>query len=138
MVITLGGDGTILHTSHLFGEGECPPVLSFSMGSLGFLLPFRECNLIMKMLMIDIDSMGKTLETTLDGPVSLLNRMRLACMPITREGTALECAKPGMLSTYILCADLINSRGCRMASNERSHTTSRSTSAFNGSRCLFR
>jgi NADH kinase len=42
MVITLGGDGTILHVSHLFGEGECPPVLSFSMGSLGFLLPFRK------------------------------------------------------------------------------------------------
>ena len=42
LVITLGGDGTILHTSNLFGAGECPPVLSFSMGSLGFLLPFRE------------------------------------------------------------------------------------------------
>lgn len=43
LVITLGGDGTILHVSNLFGQGECPPVLSFSMGSLGFLLPFREC-----------------------------------------------------------------------------------------------
>lgn len=43
LVITLGGDGTILHVSNLFGEGECPPVLSFSMGSLGFLLPFRKC-----------------------------------------------------------------------------------------------
>lgn len=42
LVITIGGDGTILHTSNLFGNGECPPVLSFSMGSLGFLLPFRE------------------------------------------------------------------------------------------------
>ena len=41
LVITLGGDGTILHTSHLFDGGECPPVLSFSLGSLGFLLPFR-------------------------------------------------------------------------------------------------
>jgi uncharacterized Zn-binding protein involved in type VI secretion len=70
------------------------------------------------MLMIDIDSMGKTLETTLDGPVSLLNRMRLACMPITREGTALECAKPGMSFTYILGSSLTRSRGCRMASDE--------------------
>jgi NAD kinase len=42
MVVTLGGDGTVLHTSNLFGVGECPPVVSFSMGSLGFLLPFRE------------------------------------------------------------------------------------------------
>jgi uncharacterized Zn-binding protein involved in type VI secretion len=70
------------------------------------------------MLMIDIDSMGKTLETTLDGPVSLLNRMRLACMPITREGTALECAKPGMSFTCDLCTSLTRSRGCRMASDE--------------------
>lgn len=42
LVITVGGDGTILHTSNLFSDGECPPVLSFSLGSLGFLLPFRE------------------------------------------------------------------------------------------------
>ena len=92
----------------------------------------------MEVLMLDIDSMGKTLESTLDGPVSLLNRMRLACMPITREGTALECAKPGMSITCNLSTSLINSRGCRMASDERSHTTSRSSSAFNSSRCLFR
>jgi hypothetical protein len=70
------------------------------------------------MLISDIDSMGKTLETTLDGPVSLLNRMRLACMPITREGTALKCAKPGMSFTYGLRMGLTRSRGCRMASDE--------------------
>lgn len=44
LIITLGGDGTILHVSSLFDTpGKVPPVLSFSMGSLGFLLPFREC-----------------------------------------------------------------------------------------------
>lgn len=42
LVITLGGDGTILHASSLFKKGAVPPVLSFSMGTLGFLLPFRE------------------------------------------------------------------------------------------------
>lgn len=41
LVVTIGGDGTILHVSHLFAGGECPAVLSFSMGTLGFLLPFR-------------------------------------------------------------------------------------------------
>lgn len=41
LVITLGGDGTILHASSLFKTGAVPPVLSFSMGTLGFLLPFR-------------------------------------------------------------------------------------------------
>lgn len=42
LVITLGGDGTILHASSLFNKGPVPPVLSFSLGTLGFLLPFRE------------------------------------------------------------------------------------------------
>ena len=41
LVVTLGGDGTILHASSLFSYGAVPPVLSFSMGTLGFLLPFR-------------------------------------------------------------------------------------------------
>lgn len=41
LVVTLGGDGTILHASSLFSSGAVPPVLSFSMGTLGFLLPFR-------------------------------------------------------------------------------------------------
>jgi hypothetical protein len=43
LVVTIGGDGTILHASSLFSAGEVPPVLSFSMGTLGFLLPFRSC-----------------------------------------------------------------------------------------------
>lgn len=42
LVMTLGGDGTILHAASLFSHGAVPPVLSFSMGTLGFLLPFRE------------------------------------------------------------------------------------------------
>lgn len=38
MTTTLGGDGTILHASSLFATAtEVPPVLSFSMGTLGFL-----------------------------------------------------------------------------------------------------
>lgn len=41
LVIALGGDGTILRASSLFKTGPVPPVLSFSMGTLGFLLPFR-------------------------------------------------------------------------------------------------
>lgn len=43
LVVTLGGDGTILHAASLFSLGAVPPVLSFSMGTLGFLLPFRKC-----------------------------------------------------------------------------------------------
>ena len=38
LVATLGGDGTILHASSLFAtSASVPPILSFSMGTLGFL-----------------------------------------------------------------------------------------------------
>lgn len=39
LVLTLGGDGTVLFTSWLF-QRVVPPVLSFSLGSLGFLTNF--------------------------------------------------------------------------------------------------
>lgn len=39
-VICLGGDGTILWLSRLF-ERSIPPLISFAMGSLGFLTPFK-------------------------------------------------------------------------------------------------
>ena len=39
LVITLGGDGTVLFTSWLF-QRIVPPILSFSLGSLGFLTNF--------------------------------------------------------------------------------------------------
>lgn len=38
LIVTFGGDGTILHAAHLFAAAErVPPILSFSMGTLGFL-----------------------------------------------------------------------------------------------------
>ena len=39
--MSLGGDGTVLHLTSLFVEDQpLPPVISFSMGTLGFLTPF--------------------------------------------------------------------------------------------------
>lgn len=40
LVLTLGGDGTVLFTSWLF-QRVVPPVLCFSLGSLGFLTNFE-------------------------------------------------------------------------------------------------
>jgi len=38
LIVTFGGDGTILHASSLFAAAaRVPPILSFSMGTLGFL-----------------------------------------------------------------------------------------------------
>ena len=39
LVLTLGGDGTVLYTSWLF-QRIVPPILSFSLGTLGFLTNF--------------------------------------------------------------------------------------------------
>jgi NADH kinase len=44
VVVTLGGDGTLLHVSSLF-PNKVPPVISFSMGTLGFLMPFGKSDL---------------------------------------------------------------------------------------------
>jgi NAD+ kinase len=43
LVLTLGGDGTVLFTSWLF-QRIVPPILSFSLGSLGFLTNFEFAN----------------------------------------------------------------------------------------------
>ncbi|KAI8806381.1 ATP-NAD kinase-like domain-containing protein [Cladochytrium replicatum] len=63
-VVTLGGDGTILHASYLF-QGPVPPILSFSLGTLGFLLPF------------DLESYKEAIEDLIDGSASILQRTRL-------------------------------------------------------------
>lgn len=65
--ITLGGDGTALHTASLFPTGPVPPVLSFSTGTLGFLLPFH------------INSYKSAIDDVLKSNVSVIKRMRLMC-----------------------------------------------------------
>ncbi|KAH8427217.1 putative NAD+ kinase [Aspergillus melleus] len=65
-VITLGGDGTVLYTSWLF-QHVVPPVLSFSLGSLGFLTKF------------DFNHHQKTLETALKDGVAVSLRLRFEC-----------------------------------------------------------
>ncbi|KAH7921104.1 ATP-NAD kinase [Leucogyrophana mollusca] len=74
LVVTLGGDGTILHAASLFSLGAVPPVLSFSMGTLGFLLPFH------------IDDFVKGLEAVFHGKATILDRMRLSCTYYDKEG----------------------------------------------------
>ncbi|ORX83857.1 NADH kinase [Basidiobolus meristosporus CBS 931.73] len=72
-VVTLGGDGTIMHVSTLFG-GPAPPVLSFSMGTLGFLIRHH------------IQDFEQAFDRMLHGKVSLLDRMRLVCSIYRAEG----------------------------------------------------
>jgi NAD+ kinase len=45
LVVTLGGDGLMMHASMMF-QGPVPPLLAISGGSLGFLTPFCEPEMV--------------------------------------------------------------------------------------------
>jgi NAD+ kinase len=62
-VITLGGDGTVLYASWLF-QRIVPPVLSFALGSLGFLTKF------------DFDDFAPTLDSAFTKGVTVSLRLR--------------------------------------------------------------
>lgn len=64
--VTLGGDGTVLYTSWLF-QRIVPPVLSFSLGSLGFLTKF------------DFASYKETLTKAFRDGVIVSLRLRFEC-----------------------------------------------------------
>ncbi|XP_061959259.1 NAD(H) kinase 1-like isoform X1 [Populus nigra] len=69
LVVTLGGDGTVLWAASMF-KGPVPPIVPFSLGSLGFMTPFysehyRDC-----------------LDSVLRGPISITLRHRLQCYVI--------------------------------------------------------
>ena len=67
LVITLGGDGTVLFTSWLF-QRIVPPVLAFSLGSLGFLTNF------------DFENYKEQLNHTMgDAGMRVNLRMRFTC-----------------------------------------------------------
>ena len=72
MVLTLGGDGTVLWACSLFASGSVPPIVPFALGSLGFMTPFP------------IEKMGKVLlgvfSTKRSFPIML--RHRLQCQII--------------------------------------------------------
>ena len=73
LIVCLGGDGTLLHASSIF-QKSCPPILAFSMGSLGFLTPF------------DFKDHETVLNKVLSGNVPVLLRTRLSCK-IIRAGS---------------------------------------------------
>ncbi|EAU91353.1 NAD+ kinase [Coprinopsis cinerea okayama7 len=65
-VITLGGDGTVLFTSWLF-QKVVPPVLSFALGSLGFLTNF------------DFADHQAVMDSAIDNGIRVNLRMRFTC-----------------------------------------------------------
>ncbi|KAL1528941.1 hypothetical protein AB1Y20_010263 [Prymnesium parvum] len=82
LVIALGGDGTLLWASGLF-PAAMPPVISFSMGSLGFLTPFP------------FELHANTLDRLFETGCNLTVRVRLSCSIIRAEGNAELAAADG-------------------------------------------
>lgn len=74
LVITLGGDGTVLFTSSLF-QRSVPPVMSFSLGSLGFLTTFQ------------FEDFRESLKIVLEKGIRTNLRMRLSCRVHKADGT---------------------------------------------------
>jgi len=66
LVICLGGDGTLIHVSSIF-QDQCPPVIAFHMGSLGFLAPFS------------VTDYKSDIDNTFAGHFGLTLRSRLKC-----------------------------------------------------------
>ena len=48
LIISCGGDGTILNISSKFQNLKVPPILPFSLGSLGFMSTFGKINFFLK------------------------------------------------------------------------------------------
>jgi len=73
IVVALGGDGTVLYSSSLF-QRIVPPVISFALGSLGFLTKF------------DFDSYKPTLNRAFNEGITVSLRLRF-------EGTVMRSRK---------------------------------------------
>ena len=66
LIITIGGDGTLLYAASMF-QHSMPPVIAFSMGSLGFLTAHP------------LKTYKSTVDSVLKGNATLMLRSRMRC-----------------------------------------------------------
>ncbi|KAK6205599.1 ATP-NAD kinase-like domain-containing protein [Scheffersomyces amazonensis] len=85
LIITLGGDGTILRAVSVFSNVIVPPVLSFALGTLGFLLPF------------DFKAFESTFKEVYENKAQALHRTRLECHLIGKDKNLQSSGSPGMI-----------------------------------------
>lgn len=78
LIVTLGGDGTTLRAVSAFSNGIVPPVLSFALGTLGFLLPF------------DFSTFKETFRSVYESRSKALHRTRLECHVVKRDSELLQ------------------------------------------------
>lgn len=88
LIVSLGGDGTILRAVSAFLNSNVPPVLSFALGTLGFLLPF------------DFRTFSETFRTVYESRAKALHRNRLECH-VVRKSLNNSTTSPIMETTPI-------------------------------------
>ncbi|AMD21168.1 HEL112Cp [Eremothecium sinecaudum] len=104
LVVTLGGDGTVLFISSLF-QREVPPIMSFSLGSLGFLTIFK------------YENFKEDLTRVLQSRIRTRMRMRLYCKVYRRnskssaERKEKNTKKYELISSYHVLNELAIDRG---------------------------
>jgi NADH kinase len=81
LLVTLGGDGTILRGVSLFSNTTVPPVLSFSLGTLGFLLPF------------DFQNHSNAFKSVYDSNAYMLKRERIECHIVKAENSTQDVSQ---------------------------------------------
>lgn len=88
LCLTLGGDGTVLFASTLFQQ-HVPPILSFSLGSLGFLTNF------------DYGTFKMKLPSILNQKVKTNLRMRLEAKVYRKHFTKQRCSRTGKKICFV-------------------------------------
>ena len=94
LVVCMGGDGTLLHSTTYFYK-SVPPIVSFALGSLGFLTPF------------DFARAPRVLDKVLKGNFFLTLRSRLVCSIIGTD--AIDPLAP--VAQFQILNDMVIDRG---------------------------
>eukprot|EP00040_Diaphanoeca_grandis_P016989 m.88176 g.88176 ORF g.88176 m.88176 type:complete len:581 (-) comp26162_c0_seq1:231-1973(-) len=97
LLITLGGDGTLLYAASIF-QLMAPPILPFALGSLGFLTPF------------DFKDYKKHIDACITGSGSVTLRSRLEC-EIFRRGDSKVKVEDGAVPIWNVLNEVVIDRG---------------------------
>ncbi|GAB1599779.1 NAD kinase-like isoform X1 [Argonauta hians] len=97
LVVCLGGDGTLMHAASLFQQ-SVPPVMSFHLGSLGFLAPFQ------------FREFKDDITQALEGNATLLLRSRLECI-VCKAGLESSSSKKNDWKNILVLNEVVLDRG---------------------------
>ena len=75
LIVTLGGDGSLLYLNGLFQQGAVPPVMAFAYGTLSFISPFALSGLH--------NHVRRFFSTGASAPI--LSRIRLLCEVVRKD-----------------------------------------------------